>query len=155
MPKDFSQLKINVPDFNDAEQFLKVCGTRVVDEIVAMIGREEQPDGGPQKQNAPGYRDAKRRIKGYTTPLKGISRESPYMARRATFVREMINLFSEGGGHSRALLIRLNNKRSEIGRKLTDRGYWFIGITKQAERNVMRLADQYFRAKVRQMRGGL
>jgi len=154
MPKDFSQLRIPVPKIDDAGAFLKACGTVVVDEIVAMIGREQKPDGSPQKQNAKPYREAKMKLKGYTTPLKGISKVSPYLARRATFLREIVNLSSSSEGKSIGLLIRLNQKRAEVGKKLTLKGYWFMGITRQAEYNVMQRADRYWRNVVRRMRGG-
>jgi hypothetical protein len=143
MPKDFNQLTISLPDFGDKEQFLKTLGTIVVDEIVAMIEREEQPDGSPQKQNSPGYQIAKAARKGYTTPLKGISQESPYLARRATFVKAF-----EAPDR---VVIYLNSKRAEIGMKLTDMGYWFMGITKQAEYNIKDRTYKYFQNKMRQM----
>jgi hypothetical protein len=154
MPKDFSRLTIGMPDFGDREQFLKTLGTIVADEIVAMIDREEKPDGSPQKQNSPAYADAKRKYKGYTTPLKGISKISPYLARRATFKREIFNTFGAHGGTDIALEIRLNQKRAEIGKKLTDKGYWFMGITRQAELGIRQRADRYFKNKIRQLKKG-
>lgn len=144
MPKDFSKLTISMPRFDDREQFLKTLGTIVVDEIVAMIDREEQPDGSPQKQNSADYAARKNLTKGYTTPLKGIKDESPYLARRSTFKRDYMPPDS--------LLIHLNTKREEIGRKLTDRGYWFMGITIQAERKIRERALRYFRFKINQMK---
>jgi hypothetical protein len=151
MPKDFSRLEIPMPDFGDREVFLKTLGTIVVDEIVAMIDREEQPDGSPQKQNNPKYAEAKRLVKGYTTPLKGISKASPYLARRATFLRTI----RTGTGTANAeLVIHLNAKRSEIGVKLTDMGYWFMGITKQAEVLIRQRADRYFKNKIKKMANG-
>jgi hypothetical protein len=146
MPKDFSQLTISVPDFDDREQFLKTLGTIVADEIVSMIGREEQPDGSPQKQNAPSYQMAKSMRKGYTTPLKGISKESPYLARRQTFMRTFES--------PDKLVIHLNAKRAAIGIKLTDAGYWFMGITKQAEYLIRQRTDRYFKNKIQQLRRG-
>ena len=151
MPRDFSQLTIHAPNFDDIDQLLKVCGTRVVDEIVAMIDREEKPDGTPQKKNSPGYAAAKRKVKGYSTPLKGISKISPYLARRETFLREIINEQVSGGKASKALLIRLNRKRVEIGKKLTKKGYWFMGITTKAELDVRRTVDRYLKNKFRKM----
>jgi hypothetical protein len=153
MPKDFSQLHIRVPSFDDTEVLLKACGTIVAKEIVAMIEREAQPDGSAQKQNAPGYREAKRKAKGYTTPLKGIAPSSPYLAREQTFKRTMIDEFGAGGAHNRALEIKLNSRRYEIGKKLTRRGYWFMGITRQAEYLIQRRVLRYFNYKIRQMEG--
>lgn len=143
MPRDFSKLEISMPRFDDREAFLKTLGTIVSDEIVAMIGREEQPDGSPQKQNSPAYATRKKLTKGYTTPLKGITPESPYLARRSTFKKDFMPPDS--------LLIHLNTKRAEIGRKLTDRGYWFMGITREAERKIKERATRYFRFKIKQM----
>lgn len=133
-----------MPDFGDREQFLKTLGTVIADEIVAMIGREEQPDGSPQKQNSPKYQDAKRLVKGYTTPLKGIKHESPYLARRTTFLKTY--------QAPDKLLIHLNRKRAEIGVKLTDKGYWFMGITRQAEIGIRQRAERYFKNKIRKIR---
>jgi hypothetical protein len=147
MPKDFSRLTIGMPDFGDREQFLKTLGTIVADEIVAMIGREEQPDGSPQKQNSPGYQVAKKMRKGYTTPLKGMSQESPYLARRSTFLRTF--------QAPDKLLIHLNQKRAAIGVKVTDMGYWFVGITRQAEIGIRQRAERYFKNKILQMKKGM
>jgi hypothetical protein len=146
MPKDFSRLEIPMPDFGDREVFLKTLGTIVADEIVAMIDREEQPDGSPQKQNNPKYAEAKKHYKGYSTPLKGISKESPYLARRATFLRTF--------QAPDTLIIHLNRKREAIGMKLTDMGYWFMGITKQAEVLIRQRADRYFKNKIKKMANG-
>jgi len=143
MPKDFNKLTIAMPDFGDREQFLKTLGTVIVDEIVNMIDREEKPDGTPQRRNSPKYADAKRRLKGYTTPLKGISSYSPYLARRATFLR---TYFAPD-----KLVIHLNRKREDIGIKLTDMGYWFMGITSQAELGVRERMRRYFKNKVLKM----
>ncbi len=170
MPKDFSKLEIGIPKFDDREQFLKTLGTIVVDGIVAMIEREEQPDGSPQKQNSPRYAEAKRRLKGYTTPLWGIeggavklaggkeraskSKKgirgktsgivSPYLARRSTFLRDF---------HSPdKLIIHLNSKRAEIGVKLQKAGYWFMGITSRAEYWVKDRTYKYLRNHLRKMK---
>lgn len=144
MPRDFSKLSISMPRFDDREQFLKRLGTIIVDEIVEMIDREEQPDGSPQKQNSADYAARKQMARGYTTPLKGITAESPYLARRSTFKKDFIP--------PDAVLIHLNTKRAAIGRKLTDRGYWFMGITERAERKVKESATRYWKNKINQMK---
>jgi hypothetical protein len=166
MPKDFSQLNISMPDFGDREQLLKRLGKIVVNGIISMIAQEKRPDGSPQKQNSPEYKEAKRMIKGYTTPLWGIekrgkgkgsggSKESPYLARTsgASFIREFRAPDS--------LLIHLSNvvrKSGEtmkaIGMKLTRQGYWFMGITQQSRDSIRPVLENYFRGKIREMKKG-
>jgi hypothetical protein len=157
MPKDFSRLTIAVPSFDDAELFLKKCGTIVANEIVAMINREEQPDGAQQKQNSPRYADAKQKKMGYRTPLKGMgdNPKSPYLARPSTFLRTMVYEFGAHGAMDRALLIHLNQRRAEIGKKLTARGYWFMGINKQAEVKIIESTRRYWKNKMAQMKRAL
>jgi hypothetical protein len=171
MPKSWDSLTIKVPRFDDAGLFLTACGKIVVDEIIKNIGNELRPDGSPQKQNSANYRDAKKRLKSYTTPLWGISGGavklsggkqraarsnrgvrgqtsgivSPYLARPGgvAWLRDFIP--------PDKVLIHLNEKREEIGRKLTEMGYWFVGITRSAESQIAKRTVQYFRQKIRQM----
>jgi hypothetical protein len=145
MVKDFRSINIPMPDFGDASTFMKTLGTIVVKEIVAMIDREEQPDGSPQKQNSPEYAKRKQMIKGYSTPLKGLNPESPYLARESTFVKDFIP--------PGMLVIHLNQKRADIGVRLTDNGYWFMGITDGARDGIRERARRYFNLKMKQMAG--
>lgn len=162
MPKDFSQLSISMPDFGDAEKFLKSLGLVVVDGIIDMIDDELRPDGTAQKQNSPAYREMKRIKKGYTKPLWGIenpedgkkAKDSPYMARRSRigFLRTFLP--------PDRLVIHLNNvmrmsgkTMAEVGIELTKKGYWFMGITAGAELGIRKRAEQYFQGKVRKMMG--
>jgi len=146
MPKDFSKLQIAMPDFHDRELFLKACGKIVVDEIIEMIEHDQKPDGTNQKRNSKAYEKQKLRLKGYTTPLKGISNQSPYLARpsgktftRAFFEPDTLEIFP-------------NTKRYMIMVYLGAKGYWFMGITAKAERLIKARVSNYFRNKVHQMK---
>lgn len=151
MPNKWGELHVGIklPDFSDREMFLKALGLIVIDEIVNMIERREQPDGSPQKENSEGYRRAKKRLKGYDTPLKGISSESPYIAkdskRHPAWVRQFVA--------PDTLHIYLNSRRWQIGYELQEKGYWFMGITMEAERLMSQRASNYFRSKKYQMMG--
>jgi hypothetical protein len=146
MPKDFKNLQIPVPDLTEVGPLLKGLATIVIYEIKDMIEREEQPDGSPQKQNSPGYQIRKAAVKGYTTPLKGISAESPYLARassQAPFKKEL-----QGDD---TIVIYLNSKRSEAGVRLQEKGYWFMGITDRALKMIPIRVDRFFKDMLKKM----
>ncbi|MDD5547148.1 MAG: hypothetical protein PHO67_08360 [Candidatus Omnitrophica bacterium] len=146
MPLDWDKLSIKIPKFDDRQTFLKTCGGYVVKEIIAMIDREEQPDGSPQKQNSDYTRLEKQIIKGYTTPLKGAHFESPYLARRS--MAAWLRTFHPPD----TVVIELNAKRKQIGIKLQQMGYWFMGITRKAKKQIVQAADRYVKLKTRQMK---
>ena len=152
MPKSWSQLKIGVPTFRDADKFLKACGLIVVKRIVANIDAGVRPDGTMQKQNDPDYAHRKAVVMGYHTPVKGIKSHgrdhSPYIARHS-YIAWARDFFPPA-----KLLIHLKPIRAEIGKKLTRAGYWFVGVTQEAERQIAQRTYQYLQTKLRQMRSG-
>ncbi|MDD5391085.1 MAG: hypothetical protein PHD37_17240 [Gallionellaceae bacterium] len=148
MRKNWSEMRIGIPTFRDADVFLKVCGLTIVKEIVKSIDNELRPDGTPQKQNAPSTRLEKQILKGYQTPLKGAHPESPYIARH-TYVAWLRDFLPPN-----KLLIHLNAKRAAIGKKVTKMGYWFVGITKGAERQIAQTTWQYLQKKLKDMASG-
>ncbi len=147
MPLDWDKLSIKNPRFDDRQTFLKTLGGYVVKEIIAMIDREEQPDGSPQKQNSAYTRLEKQILRGYQTPLKGARPESPYLARKSQVA--WLKTFHPPD----TLIIELNSKRRQIGIKLQEMGYWFMGITRQASNQIAKAAHQYAKKKWREMRG--
>jgi len=168
MPKDLTKLDIQIPDFGDSSVLLKALGKIVVDEIITMIAREEQPDGSPQKRNSPGYEDAKARMKGYRTPLWGIEGAAVKLAGGKARAKGGIRGKSSGivspylgrpGGPAflrtfippASIKIHLNNKREEIGKELQRRGYLFMGITEEAQRKIGEKTVIYFKTKIRQL----
>ena len=151
MPLDWDKLSIKIPKFDDRQTFLKTCGGYVVKEIIAMIDREEQPDGSPQKQNSDYTRLEKQLIKGYTTPLKGAHPESPYLAKkigRSPYGAAWLIDFHPPD----TVVIHLNSLREKIGIKVQQMGYWFMGITNRAKYQIVKAADQYTKGKLRQMK---
>lgn len=152
MPKSWDRLDLAVPKFNDVDQFLLACGKSVVDEIITNINREQRPDGTPQKQNSENYRRAKQRVMGYTTPVKGVKTHgtdrSPYIARRSQVAWERIWMPPD------KVLIKLNRFREEVARKLTDKGYWFVGITRKAEQLIADRTWKYLNNKFARMARG-
>ena len=149
MPKEWSKLQeaFKKLDLSDCNRVLMDMGHAVILEIHNMVERQEQPDGSPQKQNTQEYAEAKQRLKGYKTPLKGVASESPYLSRKTgvAWIRQFI--------HPSTLHIYLNTKRWYVGYYLQQKGYWFMGITDAAYRRIKQLATNYLRIKLRKALG--
>ncbi len=152
MPKPWSTLKIEVPTFKDADKFLEACGLIIVKQIVASIDAGRRPDGSMQKQNNPDYARRKFGVMGYHTPVKGMKThgtdKSPYIARHSyvAWLRDFLP--------PDKLRIHLNRYRAEVSRRLAEKGYWFVGINKESERQIAKRTWQYLQTKVKQMASG-
>lgn len=121
-------------------------GKLVIDGIIRNIEAELKPDGSPQKQNNYEYMLAKLAYKQYIQPVKGISKASPVIADPSH--RAWARIFLEPN----TLHIQLKPMRFEIGRKLHQKGYIFIGITKWAEEEIKKRTDRYFKRKMSTIR---
>ncbi len=112
------------PDFSGLDEVLRDCGRMVVDDIVERIDGERRPDGSPQKQNSEGYLLRKIAAKGYTTPLKGIEKKSPVLAKKSTYKVDVIE--------DDEVMISIKPVRSAVAVYLHDMGYIFFGVSKEA-----------------------
>lgn len=170
MPLNWDQLKLKDPKFDDRQIFLKTLGGYVVKDIIQNIEDEIRPDGTPQKQNTQEYSDMKYRRKGYRTPLWGVEGAAINLAwgqRRQKKGRVSLGKSSGivspylANPNRRAWLvdfvppdtaiIHLNKKREEIGIKVQEMGYWFMGLSDKVKKRIQKSARQYVKLKLRQM----
>jgi hypothetical protein len=145
--KNWNELGIALPDFKDKGTFLKTCGTVIAQDIGRMIEAEVKPNGMPQKENKPGpYRELKKYLTGRTTPLRGFAPGSPYLQKESTWKRDLVD--------EHTLIVHANTLRAEVVRELAMKGYWIVGISKQAELAIAKRLYQYLMSKIRKMAAG-
>ena len=143
MSINWNDLGFNLPDFSKVPALLKACATIVIDGIRDCIENETKPDGSPQKQNSVNYAALKAHVKGYTTPLKGISDESPYLATRKPWLHEMVDDYT--------VAIRLRPKRAKIVAILEAKQYYIFDFPKGIMPKVYKRMDQWFKNEIRKM----
>ena len=134
-----STWNFTLPDFGDVSKVMAQSAKIVVDDIVHGIAARRSIDGGSQKANAISTVLQKK----HDHPLIGGSSVSPLLAKASTYsIQQPTPEEAE---------IRIKSVRADVGVYVERKGYKFFGISKRAEKEIVRTWTDYVQRKIKRL----